>query len=120
MTAMDLVYNLLVALHLLGMAAVVGGWVAVRTGRTVTAPILWGARAQILTGFLLVGIASAVKDDEHVVNNTKIAVKLAIALVVVAVAEIGAARARRGEDTGRLLDIAGGGATVNVLVAALW
>lgn len=117
---MDLVYNLLVALHLLGMAAVVGGWVAVRAGRTVTAPVVWGARAQILTGFLLVGLASAVKDDDHEVNNTKVAVKLAIALVVVAAAEIGAARARRGQDTGRLLDVAGGGATVNVLVAALW
>ena len=117
---MDLVYNLLVALHLLGMAAVVGGWVAVRAGRTVTAPVLWGARAQLVTGLALVGIASAVKDDDHVVDNTKIGVKLVIALVVVAAAEIGAARARRGEDTGRLLDAAGGAATVNVLVAALW
>src|SRR6478736_4992115 len=49
MSAMDLVYNLLVALHLLGMAAVVGGWIAVRSGRTVIAPIVWGARAQLVT-----------------------------------------------------------------------
>ena len=77
---MDLVYNLLVALHLLGMAAVVGGWIAVRSGRTVVAPILWGARAQIVTGLALVGVAEAIKDDEHHVNNTKIAVKLVIAL----------------------------------------
>ena len=117
---MDLVHNLLVALHLLGMAAVVGGWVAVRAGRTVTAPVVWGARAQIVTGLALVGMASAVKDDDHVVDNTKVAVKLVIALVVVAAAEIGAARARRGEDTARLLDVAGGAATANVLVAALW
>jgi len=67
---MDFVYNLLVALHLLGMAAVVGGWIAVRSGRTVTAPIVWGARAQIVTG--------------------------------------------------PLLDVAGGAAVANVLVAALW
>ena len=117
---MDLVYNLLVALHLLGMAAVVGGWIAVRAGRTVTAPIVWGARAQLVTGLALVGIASAIKDDDHVVDNTKVAVKLVIALVVVTAAEIGAARARKGQDTGNLLDVAGGGATVNVLVAALW
>jgi len=120
MSAMDLVYNLLVVLHLLGMAAVVGGWIAVRTGRTVTAPILWGARAQLVTGLALVGIASAIKDDEHTVDNTKIAVKLVIALVVLVAAEIGAARARRGQDTGRLLDVAGGAAVVNVLVAVLW
>ena len=56
---MDLVYNLLVVLHLLGMAAVVGGWVAVRSGRTVTAPIVWGARAQLVTGLALVVPAGA-------------------------------------------------------------
>ncbi|WP_083707236.1 hypothetical protein [Intrasporangium flavum] len=120
MTAMDLVYNLLVVLHLLGMAAIVGGWIAVRSGRTVIAPVVWGARAQIVTGVLLVGIASAIKDDEHTVNNTKIAVKLLIALVVAAMAEIGHARSKRGEDAGTFLDVAGGGAVVNVGVAALW
>ena len=117
---MDLVYNLLVALHLLGMAAVVGGWIAVRSGRTVIAPIVWGARAQIVTGLALVGIASAIKDDEHTVNNAKIAVKLVIALGVLAAAEIGAARGRKGKDTGNLLDVAGGGGVANVLVASLW
>jgi hypothetical protein len=39
---------------------------------------------------------------------------------VLAAAEIGAARGRKGRDTGNLLDVAGGGAVVNVLVAALW
>jgi len=117
---MDLVYNILVALHLLGMAAVVGGWIAVRTGRTVIAPILWGARAQLVTGLALVGVAEALKDEEHHVNNAKIAVKLVVALVVLAAAEIGAARGRKGRDTGSLLDVAGGAAVVNVLVAAIW
>ena len=117
---MDLVYNLLVVLHLLGMAAVVGGWIAVRSGRTVTAPVVWGARAQIVTGVLLVGIASAIKDDEHEVNNAKVAVKLVVALVVAAAAEIGNARSKRGQDAGTLLDVAGGAAVVNVGVAALW
>jgi hypothetical protein len=120
MSAMDLVYNILVVLHLLGMAAVVGGWIAVRSGRTVTAPVVWGARAQIVTGVLLVGIASAIKDDSHEVNNAKIAVKLVIALVVVAAAEIGNVRTKRGQDAGTLLDVAGGAAVVNVGVAALW
>ncbi|HSU75037.1 MAG TPA: hypothetical protein VLI66_08845 [Terrabacter sp.] len=117
---MDLVYNILVALHLLGMAAVVGGWIAVRAGRTVIAPILWGARAQLVTGLALVGVAEALKDEEHHIDNAKIAVKLVIALVVLAAAEIGAARGRKGRDTGSLLDVAGGAAVVNVLVAAIW
>lgn len=117
---MDIVYDALVALHLLGMAAVVGGWIAVRTGRTITSPIVWGARAQLLTGLLIVGLASSNSTDDHVVNNTKVAVKLVIALGVVAAAEIGAARSKRGQDAGTLLDVAGGGAVANVLVAALW
>jgi len=117
---MDLVYNLLVTLHLLGMAAVVGGWIAVRTGRTITAPIVWGARAQLVTGLALVGIASAIKDDDHEVNNTKIAVKLVISIVVLVAAEIGAARSKRGQDAGTLLDVAGGAAVANVFVAVLW
>ncbi|MCU1536503.1 MAG: hypothetical protein JWP82_854 [Humibacillus sp.] len=117
---MDLVYTLLIVLHLLGMAAVVGGWIAVRSGRTVTAPIVWGARAQLVTGLALVGIASAIKDDTHEVDNAKIAVKLVIALVVLVAAEIGSARSRRGQDSGTLLDVAGGAAVVNVLVAVIW
>jgi len=39
---------------------------------------------------------------------------------VLAAAEIGAARGRKGKDTGNLLDVAGGAAVVNVLVAAIW
>ncbi|EWT02850.1 membrane protein [Intrasporangium oryzae NRRL B-24470] len=117
---MDFAYKILVALHLLGMAAVVGGWIAVRAGHVVTPVVVWGARAQIVTGLLLVGLAEAIKDDAHEVNNAKIAVKLVIALVVAGAAEIGAARGRRGEDGSTQLDVAGGAGLVNVLVATLW
>jgi hypothetical protein len=120
MTAMDVLHKVLVVLHLLGMAAVVGGWIAVRSARTVTPVVLWGARAQLITGLLLVALASMDKTDDWAVNSTKIAVKLVISIVVVAAAEVGAARSRRGQDAGTLLDVAGGAAVVNVLVAALW
>jgi len=117
---MDLLHKILLALHLLGMAAVVGGWIAIRAGRTVTPVVVWGARAQLVTGLLLVAFASMNTTDDWVVNNTKVAVKLVIALVVVAAAEVGAARSRRGQDAGTLLDVAGGAAVANTLVAALW
>ncbi len=65
-------------------------------------------------------MASADSTGDHALNHAKIAVKLVIALVVLATAEIGAARARRGQHTRALLDVAGGGAVVNTLVAALW
>ncbi len=117
---MDLAHKLLLTLHLLGMAAVVGGWIAVRSGRTVTAPIVWGARAQLVTGLALVGLAESSSSDDFSVDHAKIGVKLLLALVVVAAAEIGSARARKGQDTGRLLDVAGGAGIAATLVAALW
>lgn len=117
---MDFAYKILVALHLLGMAAVVGGWIASRAGRAVTPVVVWGARAQIVTGLLLVGLAESLKEEGETLNYAKIGVKLVVALVVAGAAEIGAARGRRGEDASRQLDVAGGAGVVNVLVAALW
>ena len=40
--------------------------------------------------------------------------------LLVVTAQIDDARARRGKDTGPLLDLTGGGAVANTLVAALW
>ena len=117
---MDFVHKLILALHLLGMAAIVGGWIVTRSSGGVSSVVVWGARAQIITGILLVGLAQSNKDDDFTVNNTKVGVKLVLALVVAAMAEIGAARARRGESSSTQLDIAGGGAVAAVLVAALW
>ncbi len=117
---MDLLHKILLALHLLGMAAVVGGWIAIRAGRTVTPVVLWGARAQIVTGLLLVGLAESSSTDDFTVNNAKIGVKLVLALVVVVAAEIGSAHSKRGQDAGTLLDVAGLGGVAATLVAALW
>ena len=114
---MDVVKDLLVLLHLVGMAAVVGGWLVVRNEPRVVPPILWGARAQILTGLLLVGIAEAGTDP---VNHPKVGVKLVVALAVTALAEIANARQRRGEPNPTLVQAAGGLAVVNTAVAALW
>lgn len=117
---MDFLHKLVVALHLLGMAAVVGGWLVSRGARTFPAAVVWGARAQLVTGLVLVGLAEATKEPGHSLNYAKVTVKLVIALVVVAMAEVGAARTRRGEPHGTQLDVAGGGAVVNALVASLW
>ncbi len=117
---MDLLTKLVLALHLLGMAAVVGGWLVARRGSSFPVTVLWGARAQLVTGLALVGLAEASKEPGQALSYAKITVKLLVALAVVAMAEIGAARARRGQPHGTQLDVAGGGAVVNVLVAALW
>jgi hypothetical protein len=114
---MDFVKDLLVLLHLLGMAAIVGGWLAVLRAPKVVPAIVWGARAQLLTGLLLVGIDEAGPDP---VNHAKIGVKLLVALAVVACAEIANARQKRGEPNPTLVQAAGALATLNAAVAVLW
>lgn len=117
---MDFVTKILVALHLLGMAVIVGGWLVARGKAGFPTAVVWGARAQLVTGIFLVGLFEATKDPGQSLNNTKIAVKLLVALAVVAFAEIGRARAKRDEASGTHLDVAGAGGVLNVLVAALW
>lgn len=114
---MDLVKNLLVLLHLLGMAAIVGGWLVVIREPRILPSIVWGARAQILTGLLLVGVVEAGTEP---VNNAKIGVKLLVALAVVACAEIANARQKRGEANPTLVNAAGALAVLNAAIAALW
>ena len=115
---MSIVYELLVALHLLGMAAVVGAFfVVLRRPRYVEA-FLYGAVAQLVSGLILVGIREAkILDDEDPLNHPAVGVKLLIALVVAALAWV--ARGRREVSTG-LIHAIGGLAIVNVLVAVLW
>lgn len=115
---MALLYQFLVVAHFLGLAALIGGWVATRSGAATITPVVWGARAQLLTGLLLVGLAEMTTDAD--LNHAKIGVKLAIALAAVVAAEIASARTRRGSAQPQLLDAAGALAVVNVLVAVLW
>ena len=113
---MELLTNVFVVLHLLGLAAIVGSAVFVARG-VPTPALVWGARAQILTGLLLVGLNEAGDDP---VNHTKIGVKLLVALGVAACAEIAAGRERRGQGNPNLVHAAGGLAVLNTLVAVLW
>jgi len=114
---MDFLENILVLAHLLGMAAIVGSAVFVARGR-VTPALVWGARAQLVTGILLVGLAES--GDEEV-NNAKITVKLVVAIAVAACAEIAAAKERKGQGSRpQLVNAAGALALLNAAIAVLW
>ncbi|MEV0075458.1 hypothetical protein AB0H58_03510 [Nocardia neocaledoniensis] len=115
---MEFVYDLVVVTHLLGMAALVGGFVAARP--VVSELMVWGARAQLITGVILAGLASGVESLDKEPDTTKLAVKLAISVAVAALAEMGRADAKRGKQIDWMTDAAGGLAIVNVAVAALW
>lgn len=115
---MDFVYNAVVVTHLLGMAAVVGGYAADRS--TVSALMVWGARLQIITGLILVGLAESIDSLGKDPNMVKIGVKLVLALLVAAFAEMGHGDAKRGKPVTWMPHAAGALAALNVCVAALW
>jgi hypothetical protein len=81
---MTFVHDLLVFLHFVGFASLFGGFfVQIRAASPVAnAAMLHGALTQLVTGVLLVGLAESVDDDEYVVDNAKVAVKLVIVLII--------------------------------------
>lgn len=85
---MEFVYDLLVMLHFLGLASLVGGClVQLKSGpRKVNAAMVHGAFIQIVTGVAMVGLAEGVDELGRDPDTTKIAVKLLVALVVAVLA----------------------------------
>lgn len=82
---METVKLVLVFFHLLGMAAIVGGYLAglSSTPKRLTAGITHGTLLQFLTGVLLIGIAEMGADE---VNHTKFGIKIAVAAVILLLA----------------------------------
>lgn len=114
---MEFIEHLFVLAHLLGMAAIIGSAVFVARGRSTPA-LVWGARAQLVTGLVLVGLAEM---GDGSVDHAKIGVKLVVAVAVAACAEIAAAKARKGDgERPQLVTAAGWLAVLNVAVAVLW
>lgn len=115
---MELLISAFVVLHLLGLAAILGGWFADRQGATAGFGLLvWGARVQLLTGLILVGLHEGVGHD---LNYAKITTKLVLAVAVVACTELAAIRSRRQLPHGTLAMAAAGIALVNIVVAVFW
>ncbi|MGW5519508.1 hypothetical protein [Nocardia africana] len=114
---MTVVYNLVVIAHLLGLAAVIGGYAAGRPA--VSQVMLWGARAQIVTGLILVGMADSIDSLDKNLDMAKIVVKLVIAVAVAGLAEVAHADAKRGKTIAWMADAAGLLAIANVFVAVL-
>lgn len=79
---MTTVYNLVLVLHFVGLASLLGGWlVQLRADDRVMLPaMLHGAITQVVTGVLLVGIAETSLDTE--IDHMKVGLKLLVALLI--------------------------------------
>ena len=114
---MDFLRYTLLTLHILGAAAIIGpAFDQLRSDtKRITTAMVWGARAQILTGIGLVGVAYA-SDDGHEPDSTKLAVKLLIALAIVGIAE----SQRKKDAVTWAFWVVSGLTVVNVIVAVFW
>ncbi|UVI37268.1 hypothetical protein [Brevibacterium spongiae] len=83
---MEILREILLTLHLLGMAIIVGGYFTVIRSPRVMPGMLHGSYLQLITGLLLVGLAE-MGDGE--VNQMKIGIKLVVAILVTVFAFIG-------------------------------
>jgi membrane protein required for beta-lactamase induction len=111
----DLLYDLLVVLHLVGMAAVVGGWITVLRAPRIVTGMVHGALLQVVTGVALVGLAEGSVDRD--LDYGKMTVKLVVALAVAVLAFL---HRKRERVPAGVVHAVGGLALLNVLVAVLW
>jgi hypothetical protein len=115
---MTFVFNLVLVTHLLGLAAIIGGYAA--SPKRVSEVLVWGARAQIVTGLVLFAMAEEIHSLNKDVIMAKMIVKLVIAVAVAGFAEIARADAKRDKMIPWMPHAAGWLAIVNVCVAVLW
>ncbi|ORT59578.1 hypothetical protein [Streptomyces sp. CB03238] len=116
---MDVLINVFVALHIIGIAALLGGFLtqmkAMGEGTARLGPaMLHGALTMLVTGVVLVGLNQA---DDQTVNNIKIGVKLAILVVI-----LGLVYVKRDEERvdKAVFGAVGGLTMANIFIATLW
>ena len=116
---MSVVIGVLVVLHLLGAAAIIGPWLAAPRSGRIRMAMVWGARAQLVTGILLVGLHEMSSDPADELIRAKIGVKLVIAVACVACAEIANGWQRRALATADPGDAEVGGTVGGTATAVL-
>lgn len=112
---MEILKSIVLIIHFIGWAMVIGGWVAHIKNPLVAPGMAHGAATALLTGILLVGLAYAMGNGEDV-DNIKITIKSVIALAVTVLAFM---EMKKPAPNPRA-HIVGGLALVNVAVAVLW
>jgi hypothetical protein len=116
------VYNLILVLHFIGLASVVGGFLVQMKSldKGVNPAMLHGALTQLVTGVLMVGIVESgiyLPYEGFTIDNAKIGVKLLLTVVITVLAFVG--RKRVAPQVG-LWGAIGGLSIVNILIAVFW
>jgi peptidoglycan/LPS O-acetylase OafA/YrhL len=115
---MNIVFDIMVFLHIVGAAMIVGIWIGNMKKPTVHPRQFDGAALQLLTGIVMMGLIPALDRDA---NYMKLGVKIVIALVVAILAFIGSRKFKKGEPVSKgLAHSVGGLALLNVAIATLW
>ncbi|GAA4835586.1 hypothetical protein [Garicola koreensis] len=115
---MDFLFSLSLFFHILGAAALVGGWLATFRKPTVLQWQHIGAWVQLVSGVLLVGLAEMGDGD---LNHVKIGVKALVLIAVLVTAIIGRRRVAKNETvpTG-IAHSVGGLSLINIGLAVFW
>lgn len=116
---MEILRLLVLSLHFIGLAALVGVFLVQMRQKSGfnTKLLMTGAITQLVTGILLVGLREM---QDLPVNQTKIAVKLTIALIAAVAAFLAHRRQAKDGKVMPLFHTAGGLGLVNILIAVLW
>lgn len=122
---MDILRIILVVLHLIGLASLLGGFmvqikdIIAGKGRVVAA-MVHGALTQLVTGLALVGVAEMARSMAETagdpLNHTKIAVKLVIAVLITVLVFV----YRKKQAPAWVLWSIGALTVANVVVAVAW
>ena len=91
---MEFLFHLIVVLHFVGLAALLGGFLAqiASPDKGVNRLMFDGALTQLVTGLVMVGMMSSGilgEEEKAEVDNTKVAIKLVVVLIITVLAFIG-------------------------------
>lgn len=117
---MEIAISLVLILHFIGLAGIIGGWLSTIKAPHVNKAILHGAILQVVTGILLTGMRE-MQDGADPMNHMKIGIKLVILIAVLVAAVIGRRKVARNEPVSKgLAHAVGGLALINVALAVFW
>ena len=116
---MSILFNVLLFLHIVGAAMIVGYWIATMKQPTVHPRQRDGAFVQLITGVAMMGILPMLPNTHP--DYFKLGIKFAIGLAVAVLAVIGSRKVKKGEpvSTG-LAHGVGGLGLLNIAIATIW